>query len=80
VVPVGQELLTTAAVLDADDAGFGELAHRPVDGLDRGPPRGSASGMCRETHEGLHGQSDVKRLRVGASVGTDCSRRPGIDR
>ena len=35
VVPVGQELLTAAAVLDADDAGFGELAHRPVDGVDR---------------------------------------------
>jgi hypothetical protein len=35
VVPVGQELLTAAAVFDADDAGFGELAHRPVDGVDR---------------------------------------------
>jgi hypothetical protein len=35
VVPVGQELLTAAAVLDADDVGFGELAHRSVDGVDR---------------------------------------------
>jgi hypothetical protein len=34
VVPVGQELFTVAAVLDADDAGFGELAHRPVHGVD----------------------------------------------
>jgi hypothetical protein len=35
VVPVGQELLPVAAVSDADDAGFGELVHRPVDGVDR---------------------------------------------
>ena len=40
----------------------------------------SASGMRREMHQGLHGQSGVKRLRVGASVGADCSRRLGIDR
>jgi len=36
--------------------------------------------MRREMRQGLHGQSGVKRLRVGASVGADCSRRPGIDR
>ncbi len=35
VVAVGQGLLTVASVFDADDAGFGELAHRPVDGVDR---------------------------------------------
>ena len=36
--------------------------------------------MRREMHQGLHGQSGVKRLRVGASVGADCSRMPNIDR
>jgi hypothetical protein len=35
MVPVGQELFSVAAVFDTDDAGFGELAHRPVDGVDR---------------------------------------------
>jgi hypothetical protein len=36
--------------------------------------------MRQEMHQGLHGQGGVKRLRVGASVGADRSRRPGIDR
>ena len=36
--------------------------------------------MRRETRERLHGHSGVKRLRVGASVGADCSRMPSIDR
>ncbi len=36
--------------------------------------------MRRGTRQGLHGQSGVKRLRVGAFVGADCLRRPGIDR
>jgi hypothetical protein len=35
VVAVGQELLTAASVLDADDAGLGQLAHRSVNGIDR---------------------------------------------
>jgi hypothetical protein len=36
--------------------------------------------MRRDMRQGLHCQGGVRRLRVGAFVGADCLRIPGIDR
>ena len=80
VVPVGQELLTAAAVLDADDAGFGELAHRPVDGVDRAskaPGQGlpgrhpGAGAVPVAKQEGVQAERSVGDGRVDHPFGDD---------
>jgi hypothetical protein len=81
VVAVGQELLAVAAVFDADDAGFGELVHRPVDGVDRAAqaPGQGLPGW----HPGAGAVAVAKQQGVEAerAVGEGCVDHPfGDDR
>ena len=67
VVPVGHELLTAAVVFDADDAGFGELAHRPVDGVDRATKaagQGMRARLLRTRRLDVPGRSPAVACRV----------------
>ena len=81
MVPVGQELFTVAAVLDADDAGFGELAHRPVNGIDRAA-KAPGQGLPG-WHPGAGAVAVAKQQGVEAerAVGDGCVDHPfGDDR
>jgi len=49
VVAVGQELLPAASVLDPDDPRLGELAHGPVNGVDRAAQSPCEGGPGRHT-------------------------------
>jgi hypothetical protein len=67
-------------VLDADDAGFGELAHRPVDGVDRAakaPGQGlpgrhpGAGAVPVAKQEGVQAERAVGEGRIDHPFGDD---------
>jgi len=72
VVPDGQELLTAAAVLDADDVGFGELAYRPVHGVDRAAQTPGQGLPGRHTGPGAVPVAKQQGVDAERAVGDGC--------
>ena len=84
MVPVGQELLTAAAVLYPDNAGFGELAHGPVHRVDRAaqtPGQGlpgrhpGAGAVPVAKQEGVQAERAVGDGRIDHPFGDDREQR-----
>jgi len=62
VVTVGEELLARPPVLDPDDPGVRELAHGPVDGVDRTAKTAREGGTRR--HTGTRAVAVAQQQRV----------------
>ena len=81
VVPVRQELFATAAVLDADDAGLGELTHCTVDGVDRAAQAAGQGLAGRHPATGAVPVAKQERVEAERAVGDRCVDHPfGHDR
>jgi hypothetical protein len=69
VIPVGQELLTSAPVLDADDACLGQLAHGSVDGVDRAAKAPGQGLAGRHPATGAVPVAKQKRVQAERTIG-----------
>jgi hypothetical protein len=81
VVPVGQELLTGAPVLDADDAGLRQLAHRTVDRINRAAKATGKGLSRRHSATGAVPVAKQERVQPEGPIGDGCVDHPlGHDR